>query len=543
MSLRNRLVLPIILSTLAVLAGCGGNGTPAATPPPNGGFSNSNLKGTYVFSTSGSDVTGFFFTMAGMIVANGSGGITGGTIDVNDSNTQVTTPIQSFGQAISSSSTYTVGVDGRGKIRLVNTALGTIVFDFVLSSSAGGLITEFDNNGSGSGTIELQSATITQAQMAQGYAFSLSGFDMNSNFLSGAGAFTLGSDGTITSGTGVHDFNDSLLLYTSQPLTGSVTLASGGGSGTAQFSTAIGVLKVNFYVIDANHFKFIETDPLSSSVLSGDAFQQASMPTGTLVFTMAGESGNATNVIPIAFGGFFGPVSGAGLTINGSEDANVGGVVSSAQVPFTLNYTTPVNGRSTLALTGFAGGPTSLAVYPSSGGVLMVEIDSNALVSGAAYAQSATSLATPPQGYGLNLSGVNLSVTGSFELDDIAEFVTSSSVGPTGLLDENDMGSPLNPQSITNNSAIVQDSPASGRGEAQFNSGSSNTFFDVIFYTIDGSHTIFMESDNTQIAVGSFQLQSSGAQAAAAVAHPILVRPLVLPHASVRPRGTALRAK
>jgi hypothetical protein len=536
MSFRNRLVLPIILSALAVLAGCGSS-TPAAVPPPNGSFSNKTLKGTYVFSTSGSDVNGFFFTMAGTIDANGSGVITGGTLDINDSDTQVSQPIQSFGQAINGNSVYTVGVDGRGQIKLVNTALGTIEFDFVLNSSTGGLITEFDTNGSGSGTLELQTSTITQAQMAQGYAFTLSGFDANSNFLGGAGAFTLGADGSITNGTGVHDFNDSLLVYPNQPLSGSATLGSGGGSGTLQLSTALGALSFNFYVVDANHFKFIETDPLLNPVLSGDAFQQAPMPTGTVVFTLAGESLSGGVATPLAFGGIFGPLSGAGLTINGSEDANVGGTGSSTPIPFTLDYTTPVNGRSAISLTSFAGGPVSLAAYPSSGGLLMVEDDVNALTSGAAYTQSATSLATPPQGYGLNLSGINLSINGTFELDDIAEFATSSSAGPQGLLDENDQGNPLNPQTISSkDSSLSLDSTGSGRGEATFASSSTAGLFGITFYTVDASNTIFIENDgSTQIAVGSFHLQNSGAQAAAAV-QPILMRPVVIPHPSVRRR-------
>jgi hypothetical protein len=541
MSLSNRLILPIILFTIAILAGCSSsNSAPAATPPPSGGFSTSSLKGTYVFSTSGSDTSGLFFTMAGMIVANGSGGITGGTIDINDSDTAVATPIQSFGQSISSSSNYTVAVDGRGKINLVNTALGNIEFDFVLNSSAGGLITEFDNNGSGSGTIELQSGTITQTQMAQGYAFGLSGLDANSNPLSGAGAFTLGPDGSITSGTGVHDLNDAQIPYTNQGLTGSVTLGTGGGSGTAQLSTALGTLNFNFYVIDAAHLKLIETDALLNPVLSGDAFQQAPIPTGTLVFTMAGESGSVTSATPVAFGGLM-TSSGAGQTSNGLEDANIGGTLSSAQVPFTLNYITPVNGRSVLGLTGFAGGPSSLAVYPSSGGLLLLEIDSGAIASGVAYGQSATSLAAPPQGYGLNLSGFNLG--GGFEVDDIAEFVTASGGTLTGLLDENDEGSPMNPQAI-NNSTFVQDSSGTGRGEAGFNSSSTAGLFGIIFYTVDASNTLFIESDTSgQVAVGTFQAQGSGAQAAAA-AHPMSVHPVVLLRPSVRrPNNTGARAK
>jgi len=543
MSVNRILVAVVAVLGLAFLVGCGGSSTPPATAPPSGGFSNSNLKGTYVFSTSGSDPNGAFFAMAGMLTANGSGGITGGTLDINDSDTSVPTPIQAFGQAISGSSTYTVGVDGRGKINLVSTPLGTITFDFVLDSNAGGLITEFDKNGTGSGTLELQSATITQAQLAQGYAFSLSGFDANGNVAATAGAFTLGSDGTIS--TGVCDVNDSQVIVPGQPLTGSVTLGSGGNSGAAQLATTLGTLTFNFYVVDSTHLKFIETNALPAvPVLAGDVFQQAAMPTGTLVFTMAGEVAASGGAEPLAFGGFM-TSSGAGQTTGGLEDVNIGGTVPSTQVPFTLNYTAPTGGRSTLALTNFSGGPSSLAVYATSGGVLMLEIDANALATGTAYAQSAMSLSTPPQGYGFNLSGVNFATGSGFELDDIAEFQTSSSTGPSGLLDENDQGAPANPQTISSaHSTLTADSPATGRGEGVFASSSSVGLFSIVFYTVDGSNTLFMETDSTQVAVGVFQLQSSTAKAAAAAAHPLVVRSTILPRGALRnARSSAVRSK
>src|SRR5271167_194573 len=82
MSLRNRLVLPVILFALAMLAACGSGSTPVV-PPPTGGFSNTNLNGTYVFSTSGSDVNGVFIAIAGVFTASG-GTIQSGTMDVND---------------------------------------------------------------------------------------------------------------------------------------------------------------------------------------------------------------------------------------------------------------------------------------------------------------------------------------------------------------------------------------------------------------------------------------------------------------------------
>ena len=553
MSLINRVVLSIVaFFGLAFLVGCGNNGAPAPTPPPSGGFSKSDLKGTYVFSTAGSDPNGAFFTMAGTLQADGNGGIAGGTIDINDSDPILNPPVQAFGQSISSNSSYTVSVDGRGQIFLTNTPLGTISFDFVLSSSSGGLITEFDGNGTGSGTLDLQSSTITQAQMAQGYVVSLSGVDSNTNFLSGAGAFTLAADGTVASGTGVNDFNESQIVLAGGALNGNVTLAAGGGSGTAQLSTAVGSLSFNFYVIDANHLKFIETDALPQAVLSGDAFKQAAIPTGTLVFTMSGETNSGGIAVPLAAGGFM-TSTAAGQTTNGLEDANLNGTISSVQVPFTLNYSATVNGRSTLALTGFAGGPTSLAIYPfsdgSTNGMLMLEIDSNALMAGTAFLQSSTSLAAPPQGYGLNLTGVNIGTTSPFELDDIAEFATATSGSTTtlkGLLDENDEGTLQNPQAITAaNSALSLDSPATGRGAAFFASSSTAGLFNIVFYTVDGTNTLFLEEDNTQIAVGVFQMQSSGsAKSSSSAIRSLATRPMVLSHGGFsHPGGAAIRRK
>ena len=86
MSLRNRIILPLALLSLAALAACGGSGnnTINPTPPPSGGFSSSNLNGTYVFSVGGIDSQGAPYALLGTFTANGQGGITGGAVDVND---------------------------------------------------------------------------------------------------------------------------------------------------------------------------------------------------------------------------------------------------------------------------------------------------------------------------------------------------------------------------------------------------------------------------------------------------------------------------
>src|SRR5258708_10111527 len=89
MSVRNGIVLFLALSTLALLLACGGYSSPKVVPPPSGGFSHSNFKGTYVISIAGTDAnstTQSFFAIVGTIAADGSGNITGRTVELNDPN-------------------------------------------------------------------------------------------------------------------------------------------------------------------------------------------------------------------------------------------------------------------------------------------------------------------------------------------------------------------------------------------------------------------------------------------------------------------------
>ena len=155
MSLRKILIVPALFSALAALVACGGSSNPKPTPPPTGGFSISNLNGTYVFSVTGNvaDQTSDFIAVTGAFDANGSGAITGGALDMNSS---------AFSPAVMNNpitgGNYTVTADGRGRVTL-NTATpfgNAITLAFVLSSGSHGLVTEFDGNGSGSGSLDLQ---------------------------------------------------------------------------------------------------------------------------------------------------------------------------------------------------------------------------------------------------------------------------------------------------------------------------------------------------------------------------------------------------
>ena len=529
---RRLLMALAAISGIFLTAGCGSSSSP---PPINPvGFSKSSLTGTYVFSSQGLDASGYPVALAGTLVSNGSG-ITGGTIDVIDPG--FTSIPATAAQTITGGS-YSVNSDGRGNASL-SSSYGNYVLDFVLISTSHGLVTEFDGYGGGSGTIDLQTAVTSLSQLAGPYAFSLAGSDGSANLdpFVAAGAFNLNSSGTITAG--VEDFNDNGFSYTQLSISAATAaLGAGTGPGSLVLSTAsFPGLTFDFYPIDATHWKFIETD--YAEFLAGDVFTQtgASIPQGAMAFTMAG--GTSTTG-PIANGGLM-TSDGTGNFSAGLEDVNNDGSVTPAQLPFSALLDSalsgPVGGRVVTNLTGFDPA-TQWVIYPSGGGLLMLEIDAANLTSGAAYAQSPGAALAASQNYGFNLSAFNTG--GPFEENDIAQFLTTST-GFGGVVDINDNyanGAPTL-SSLALSANYTLDSPATGRGEATTTAaGSAYISFD--FYAVTNNQFLVLETDSTQIGAGTFEQQSTpGAGAAAHRAVSMVrptVRPMARPHAALRRR-------
>jgi hypothetical protein len=543
MSPRNAIVLLLALSTLLFLAGCGSNGTSPANPtaPPTGKFSNSNLSGNYVFSVSGTDSNGAPYAIAGTFSANGSGGnnkggITGGTLDINDANTnEFNGPL--IGESINNNGFYTVGVDGRGELTIgtnIGNGFPNLTFDFVLSSSSHGLITEFDSFGTASGTLDLQSSSATPAGA---YAFSFAGATYSGAPFATAGNFTLGTGGAIT---GLADFNNGALTVSqNETLGGTVAVSSPPTTvlSTSQYPS----LAFDVFPIDATHLKFIETD--TTATLSGDAFSQTStsISAGTMAFTLAGETLSGA---PLAAGGFMVTDGNGNITNASTEDYNVGGTLSPATpVPFTAIYAAGGTGRYTLSNFGaFVPAGLSFAAYPSSGGLLLLEIDNLGITTGAAYSQASGATFVNPQGYALNLAGDNLANSTETEVDDIAEFAAASGGTLTGIIDENSISTgPVFGIALSNGTYGAIDSQGRyGLAATAANNSTStlNGGFSLTFYAVDGTTFPFIESDSGQVATGVIVLQNPSASSSA-LAHPqtVTVRSLVHPHGARRKKN------
>ncbi|MFZ0797274.1 MAG: hypothetical protein WCA13_11995 [Terriglobales bacterium] len=505
------------ISSILLMAACGSS---SSGPKLNTvGFTNASLTGTYVFSSSGVDsAVGAPINMAGAFAANGKGAITsGGAMDVIDPEGPLAT-----NEPITGGS-YFVNSDGRGQVGLT-TAAGTFVLDFVLTSTSHGLVTEFDGNGTGSGTLDLQTALTGQSQLAGPYAFTLGGFDGGGNPFASVGAFTLDQSGNITTGTGVQDFNDNGSLISDLSVAGTAIVGSGSAPGTITLTSSS--QSFDFYPIDAAHFKVIETD--NTDFLSGDVFSQpaASIPTGPMAFTM--------------FGGAFSVIADAGVmtydgtTFSGSEDVNSNGTLFPG-VAFTSTAVTagPVGGRAVVSLSGFNPASTWV-VYPSSGGLLMLEADTLNVTLGVALTQTPGQTIAASQNYGLNLSAFN---TTGFEENDIAQFLTTSGTF-SGAVDINDDGGSGNISETTQ--ALAGQYSVNGSGTGTVTTTANGTaYVNFNFYPVSSDTILLLETDSNQIGAGIIQLQSvpSGSVAQSRIS---LARPAVL-RSAVRSRLAARR--
>jgi hypothetical protein len=487
LKLRASLSLVAVLFFLIVMAGCGSGNQ--ITPPAPEGFTNANLNGTFSFSVTGTDAaTNSFFSIAGSLQANGSGQITGGTVDINSPGT-LATPINT-----TVSGTYSVLSDGRTVANLTTPA-GNFTIDFVLLSNTQGLVVRFDNNASASGSLDLQnSSAFSNTALAGSFAFNLSGVDSGGNSDSTAGAFTFNSSGGVT--TGVQDLNDNGAVFANTTITGGTVASPTTGRGTVTLDTSNGALDFAFYVIDANHIRLISTDTFP--IFSGDAFRQpASFTTssafaaGSSAFTLAGASGGS----PLVTGGIL-TADGNGNITSGTEDVNQNGNLSQ-NISVNGTYTVANTGRGTLNLGG-----TAFAIYPTTtGGLLMLDLNT-AIASGTALQQGSASFSNSSINgtYGLNFTGVNLNL--QTEVDAIAQFTADGNGNMKGAFDFNNEGA-LNPNlSLAGTYSIS----ANGRGTGTLTSSAGS--FSVIYYVVSSSRVLFIEADGLQPSVGLFAQQT-----------------------------------
>src|SRR5215831_23821 len=251
-------------------------------------YSNSSFNGPYAFSYIGDDGTGLL-QVVGSFTANGAAGtITAGMEDISSGKSGVKTATTFTG------GTFTVGPDGTATA----TPNDGSTWQFLLTGNTGtaaslgrptqhALLVRFDSSGTGSGTIDQQTATAlnTPFSPAGNYVFTLSGTAVETNnrlaLLETAGVF---HSNAVSAGTNAEwDVNvgGTVVNYTSLTATFSTYNANPGtcrrtltlNTTAAALQTApisITQMKFAIYVIDATHVKAVEID--GSEFAAGDIF-------------------------------------------------------------------------------------------------------------------------------------------------------------------------------------------------------------------------------------------------------------------------------
>jgi hypothetical protein len=491
-----------VVITAVSSASSGATASASVTIVPVG--SNSTLNGPYVFLVQGQDNSGGY-VLAGTIVADGNGNITGGEQDyANESIQAGPDPL---------TGTYSIGPEGRGSITLdVNDASlpnnGVETFSIAVTSSTHALITQFDATATSSGSLDFQGASaVVSGSIVGPYAFVAGGVDVTNSTPLGFGGVAQFSaaTGTVAGGT-IYANNGG--QTSSNTFTGTITAPDSYGRGTIGLSLGWHFV---YYAVQGEVLRLIQEDlptVVSGGTLVGQgpasslpAFSNASL-TGNYVFSDTGASVRGA----LALVGQF-TADGNGTLTAGFADANSGGSHSGGSIARANAYSIATDGTGSLALPGgsttqdvsslmiFMTDPSLNLLDPnnpsSGGGALVLDFESGAVGTGVLVLQS---LGTFQGNYAVNLQFV---YSGGEE-DFVGQTVSDGVGGLTGTVDVNDYGTTAAGVSFA--ATFTADSSHPGRFTGVFTVGGN--FYNIIYYQISGTMLMLVDVDSTDVGAG-----------------------------------------
>ncbi len=490
----------------------------------------SNLKGNYVFQVQGEDANSPF-SLAGVIVLDGNGGITSGEQTLSDS-------LVSLSDSITGGSYY-IGADGRGTIT-INTSdqsigqQGVENLSLVFLSNSRALIATLDNPTLPQQSFEISSGTLdlqtSQTVPSGGYAFAVNGIDINSQPIAMGGVLKIDSPNTISGAGSVADLDDAGSLTPNATISGAVTNPDALGSLkfnlTSEFAPS---LQFTGYIVDATHIKLIESDNQGPGIgfgaTAGMAIGQGSATgtftsnssfSGTYVFDIVGQDLSGLPVTSLASIGQFSADSSGNLT-NGFNDEFLSGLGVDLSDSFIGTYIVDPSGTgrvdSSINFSHNGAGPELIFYLTGNGNPpLVLDADANLGSIGTGFAHLQT---TPPFSFSgqygveyIQSSGITENTaTGQVTADG-----TSNTV--SGIVDTNLNFSPQPNTPISGTFAAI---PSSGRSSGSL----ANTFFptptgtpntvSLAYYVVDPSLVFFIETDSAtsgELSFGYFEARS-----------------------------------
>ncbi len=333
-----------------------------------GGANNAELNGHYAFVLRGFDSIGHGLVVtAGTFVANGSGTVTGGVMDINTTSTNHTSLAITGGY-------YSVGADQRGTLTLT-TSQGNSTFAFTLGQITSGVAAYGHVIGSDSNLVagdmkKQDTSAFSTASFNGNFAFGIAGAVSAGRFAA-AGVITFNSAGTYSM---LMDYNSAGEMNdgSSSPVTtvGTWAIDDATNGRITMNDTTMGS-HMAVYVASATEAFIIEIDPFTNNgapMFAGSALKQS----GT--FSNSAMNGTKSVFIGQSVSSYSGGVpaaayNGIGLfswtttgNMTGEIDENDGGVYTHT-TGMTGTYNVASNGRMTITPTGGVSGGGSMPVF------------------------------------------------------------------------------------------------------------------------------------------------------------------------------------
>ena len=315
-----------------------------------------NLNATYIFSFTGSDLSGKILNAIGAFVTDGSTTLVSAVEDLNDGGT---TALQSF------NGSYSIGSNGRGTATFTDTT-GTRNYSFYIVSSNQLQFIEIDTSGNLNGSVFQQQSVPSSTLLTGSYAFYVLGKDGTAAY-GVAGGFATDPTNNDNIDAGTDDLNTAGNIATNATLSGGFT---GGnyGRGTITLAGASGTNNYAYYLITPDAAFLIATDAGINA--AGELFSQAGS------FTNTSLSGNYTLLLASP-PGVTSPSSRIGLlTLNGdgalggfettNNDGTLSNELSVTGIYTVTSSTTGTSARGIATLTANGGTNTNFAFYPIS---------------------------------------------------------------------------------------------------------------------------------------------------------------------------------
>jgi hypothetical protein len=472
----------------------------AATAACNKG-NESFLKGQYALQLQGFDSNGPV-ALIGSFTADGTGKITAGEEDVNNSATGTTPPPLSI---IAAGSSYSVGLDTNGGYRgcmTIATSAATSTYRFALNQitsnvAFGGQLIEFDSTGTNvtGGMYQQTASAFSNTQVSGNYAFGASTSESvtTAQRFAMAGVFSV-SGTTISSGSVDADENGNVNNHCTTPCTFTGTRGSPDSNGRTTFSitpTGAGTSTIDmvYYTVFTGALVMMNTDtqinnaPFVGTIMqqSGEPFSDASLIGTNSVLYATGLSGGTPPTANTLIGlvQFTSPNNYA---FNADQSGN--GTISTQSD--TGTFSVAANGRLTLTSSGSGGGHNPVIYLVKPGKAFLVGTD-NSVTVGSFEPQSAGPFSDASMSGVFSFGSI---LPAEPNVDYQEGWVNFNAAGTvSGESDNITLGSgPSVGGTFSQDYSVA----ANGRGTV-FKTGLSTTP-NVIFYVVSGTKAVLMKA-------------------------------------------------